>query len=81
MRRAARSVLSCSSSLEPKWANSPLLLMPSVGGQAAERETFEPFDRGDLRGLGEDRVARLVAAHAAPVALGNIRFVPRALFE
>jgi hypothetical protein len=45
-----------------------------VSGQAAQREALEALDRGDLHRAAEDRVARLVAAHAAPVALsGNIR--------
>jgi hypothetical protein len=47
----------------------PALAHSEVGREAAQREALETLDRGDLHRVAEDRVARLVAADPAPVAL------------
>ena len=59
-RSAASMVASCSSSLEPKCANRPLLLMPTCVGQPADRQAVEALDGGHPCGrLPQDRAPRL----------------------
>ena len=62
-RRAARTVESCSSSLEPKWANRPLLLMPSSPARRAIERSCRPSEEASR--IEAARIARRVLSPRA----------------
>ena len=69
-RRAASIVASCSSSLEPKCANSPLLLMPS---SVASRPIVRPSRPStEARSAAAWRIDSRVRVAAAPAAVGLV---------
>ena len=62
---AVSIVASCSSSLEPKWANRPLLLIPTASASRPIERPVDALDRGELCGLAQNRVAAALTVAAA----------------